>query len=884
MRTPILMQQRAFRIRALAFVAGVAVLAFSGWASADPPSRVARLGYTSGAVSFSPAGEDDWVRSTINRPLTTGDRLWSDAGARAEVQIGGAMIRMGAGTGVSVLNLDDRIAQLQLTQGVLNVRVRRLEPGQVLEVDTPNLAFALRQPGEYRIEVDPDGSATTIVMRKGQGDVYGEGAAYVIDSRQPYRFTGTGLREYQYVDTPRLDEFDRWSSDRDRNYDNSPSARYVSQDVVGYQDLDVNGTWRVDASYGNVWIPNRVATGWAPYRDGHWVWVDPWGWTWVDDAPWGFAVSHYGRWTNLRGTWGWVPGPVQTRAYYAPALVAFVGGPNFQIAISSGNVGGVAWFPLAPREVYRPSYVVSRGYFENINRSNTVVNNTVINNYYNNSNVTNIVYANRQVPGAVIAVPATTFVQSQPVSRALVKLPREMIVSGPVAIAPHAVPTEKSVRGAAAQGDKPPARVFERPVIARAAPPAAPAGFTAQQPQLSAKPGKPLDDAARKELKPVVAAAAPVVKVVAQSQDAPKALRPPPAVASARPSDERGRSDDRKAPAVTATPGAPSAPKQGAASAPATPPVPTAQAPEQRGKSDQRGKADQRAQPVAIPAPATQPQVASPAPTAQTPEQRAKAEQPGKGGEQRGQAVAPPAPPPTAAPAAKAALPPPVAQPAAAQPPEKRAKAEQPGKGEQRVQAVEAPPVPPPSAAPAKVASPPPVAQPAAAQLPEQGAKAEQRGKGEQRAQAVAAPPVPPPSAAPTKVASPPPVAQPAPAVPSPEQGAKAEQRGKGEQRAQAVAMPPVPPPSAAPAKVAPPPVVASPVPVAQQARPAPGSSAKQPGPLIPAAAPDAPPPLPAPAPKAEPKGEEPKPIVGKPIDMKKDSEAQKREETERKP
>ena len=51
----------------------------------------------------------------------------------------------------------------------------------------------------------------------------------------------------EYVDAPRLDEFDRWASDRDRSYDNSVSARYVSQDVVGYQDLDANGTWRVDA-------------------------------------------------------------------------------------------------------------------------------------------------------------------------------------------------------------------------------------------------------------------------------------------------------------------------------------------------------------------------------------------------------------------------------------------------------------------------------------------------------------------------------------------------------------------------------------------------------------------------------------------------------------
>ena len=59
------------------------------------------------------------------------------------------------------------------------------------------------------------------------------------------------------------------------------------------------------------------------------------------------------------------------------ALVAFVVGSNFQISISSGNVGGVAWFPLGPRDVYRPAYPVSRGYFENINRSNTVISKTV---------------------------------------------------------------------------------------------------------------------------------------------------------------------------------------------------------------------------------------------------------------------------------------------------------------------------------------------------------------------------------------------------------------------------------------------------------------------------------------------------------------------------
>ncbi len=298
-------------------------------------------------------------------------------------------------------------------------------------------------------------------------------------------------------------------------------------------------------TYGNVWFPNRVDAGWAPYRDGHWAWVDPWGWTWVDDAPWGFAVSHYGRWSNFQGSWGWVPGPVRTRAYYAPALVAFVGGSNFQLTISSGPVGGIAWFPLGPREVYRPSYPVSRGYFERVNVSNTVINTTVINNYYNNTNVTNINYVNRQVPGAIVAVPTTAFVQSQPVNRSAVRVTREMVASAPVAAVAAVAPTERSVRGAAAQGGTPPARVFERPVIARTAPPPASAGFAAQQQQLQTQPGKPVEESVRRGMrKPASAEPAPVVNVVAQPKATPPNALPPPAgdgrPGSRRPCQGRG--------------------------------------------------------------------------------------------------------------------------------------------------------------------------------------------------------------------------------------------------------------------------------------------------------------------------------------------------------
>src|SRR6201987_1276406 len=93
----------------------------------DPPSRIARLSYTHGAVSFNPAGTDDWVSAVLNRPITTGDKLWADNGARAELNIGSAAIRLSGNTGFSFLNLDDRMAQIRLTEGTLNLRVRRLE-------------------------------------------------------------------------------------------------------------------------------------------------------------------------------------------------------------------------------------------------------------------------------------------------------------------------------------------------------------------------------------------------------------------------------------------------------------------------------------------------------------------------------------------------------------------------------------------------------------------------------------------------------------------------------------------------------------------------------------------------------------------------------------
>src|SRR6185436_18831212 len=105
-----------------------------------------------------------------------------------------------------------RMTQLQLSEGTLKIKVRRMGPGEAFEVDTPNLAFYISRPGEYRIDVD------------------GKGASYALAQQQGYRFYGTGLSDYDRyaVASWRDDDLDRWSRERERRYSNSASARYVS--------------------------------------------------------------------------------------------------------------------------------------------------------------------------------------------------------------------------------------------------------------------------------------------------------------------------------------------------------------------------------------------------------------------------------------------------------------------------------------------------------------------------------------------------------------------------------------------------------------------------------------------------------------------------------
>lgn len=440
--------------------------------NSDPPARVAQLAFADGDLGLMPAGSTTWSAADINRPLTNGDKLSSGPDARAELDLGGAALRINGGSDIGILNLDGHTGQFELTQGTVNITVRTIDQGSTYEIDTPTLALVIEQPGNFRVDVPSDGSSTTVTANDGLATVYGENNAQrPIYGGRRYQFGDSALNDVQISDAAGSDAFDQWCSNRDSQQASNAGSQYVSDDMVGSDQLDGSGNWEDDQDYGAVWYPVNVAVGWAPYRFGHWVWIGPWGWTWVDNAPWGFAPYHYGRWAFINRRWGWIPGPRHLRPVYAPALVAFVG---------TGAGRPMGWFPLGPHDVYHPWYHASRNYYTGVNLANigagrsynqAALTTTLHNQYglYQSGRMpAGATYAYRNMPGAMTAVSAETFAGARNVQNNQVHLDAQQLAAASV-VAPTTLqrPTNNSFAQTRLIDGRPlPSTGFNRPVVA----------------------------------------------------------------------------------------------------------------------------------------------------------------------------------------------------------------------------------------------------------------------------------------------------------------------------------------------------------------------------------------------------------------------------------
>ncbi|HYP26218.1 MAG TPA: DUF6600 domain-containing protein [Blastocatellia bacterium] len=329
----------------------------------DPAvARVARLSFVDGEVSFLRAQVTEWADAIENLPLLAGDQIYTGAGARAEVQLGrGAYLRLSEKTALTISDLSENSAQFEITEGIAVVRLdKSLSSLSRFEVDTPNSALLLERDGIYRINVRGD-EDSEVIVRRGAAEVTTVDGTFKLREGNRLSVDTSETGKLEIVADTSLDDWDRWSYDRDNAIDTSiasASPDYVNQyestydSFYGASELSNYGTWTSVSSYGHCWVP-RVGSGWAPYRDGQWLWVPAIGWTWLSNEPWGWAPYHYGRWVYAgRLGWVWSPG-FRSNYYYGhsyyrwrPALVSF-----FYCPTPRGNY--VGWYPLAPGERWR---------------------------------------------------------------------------------------------------------------------------------------------------------------------------------------------------------------------------------------------------------------------------------------------------------------------------------------------------------------------------------------------------------------------------------------------------------------------------------------------------------------------------------------------------
>jgi hypothetical protein len=375
-------------------LAGMALAATPSHAQDDAPPRAARLAHLEGNVSIQGNGQDNWGQASDNMPIGAGDRVYTDQQAQGELQAGQVRAYFAPNSDITLVNANQQGIELGIAQGSSHIYSDGFPQDQSLFISTPNGGVTIAGRADFRLDVYPDQQSTVVTNYQGAELALNGAGGFnmILGQGQSIQLSGTNPVYTQPLAVGDNDAFLHWSGGLESHRFNSVSARYVSTEMAGYDELDNSGDWQPESDYGPIWFP-RVEAGWAPYHNGHWVNRPFYGWTWVEDEPWGAAPFHYGRWVQMGGRWGWIPGPREGHPVWSPAQVVFAGG------IQIGGVGVSVWFPLGPGEAYHPWYPASPEYINRINitniRESRVVH--VQNTYITNVNITNVTYVNRTV-------------------------------------------------------------------------------------------------------------------------------------------------------------------------------------------------------------------------------------------------------------------------------------------------------------------------------------------------------------------------------------------------------------------------------------------------------------------------------------------------------
>ncbi len=396
---------------------------------ATPPGRVGRVSLVSGKVDYRGPGDAQWSPASINDPVAVGVALRTAMQTRAEIRIGADTIDLAEGTEIAIVRLDRLVAEIAVRQGRIDLDIRHFDPGETVQIDTSFGGVWLQQRGRYDVDIGGAGATAWIAAFTGAARFAGRAGDIPIRAGERIVF-GTAAPLKAVSETASSDEFAEWCGGRAVDDSRLAAPYFLSREITGYPELDAAGSWQVSKKFGPVWTPKAPPGDWQPYRNGHWRWFPPWGWSWVDSEPWGFATSHYGRWLFADNKWSWMPGKWTANPVWAPAVVRFLGTPGVGLSYADGRGPAIAWFPLAPEEVYWPGYTHDLEYIRTINRG-IVADLSAISLREDGeppAAIANAHLANRQFASVV---PRPTFTAGQEVATALLTIPQERLLNAP---------------------------------------------------------------------------------------------------------------------------------------------------------------------------------------------------------------------------------------------------------------------------------------------------------------------------------------------------------------------------------------------------------------------------------------------------------------------
>ena len=178
--------------------------------------RGAVLTYISGEVSVAPADTNQWSAARLNQALSPSEYIWTGKNSRAEINVGGAYLRLNSEVSVTLRTLTPNTVQLGVNQGEVSFTVVRLFPGQIYELDTPNATLTVMKPGTYSVDALPAEDQTLVTTRRGSIVATGTGNAVTINSGHQVRFrSGTSL-QHTAEKAPPEDGFEQWASVRNQ--------------------------------------------------------------------------------------------------------------------------------------------------------------------------------------------------------------------------------------------------------------------------------------------------------------------------------------------------------------------------------------------------------------------------------------------------------------------------------------------------------------------------------------------------------------------------------------------------------------------------------------------------------------------------------------------